>query len=181
MMTLSDAVLELELDAYVRGESALKTIRLRDYAGSWVALFFYPRDFTFVCPTEIAAFADLHREFAAEGAVLLGASTDSYHSHRAWFETDMRLSGVNFPVLADTSHRLSRELGVLRDDGTALRATFLVDPERAIRHASLTDGEVGRAPAETLRVLQAFATGELCPVAWRPGEPTLTQTLALAS
>src|SRR5205823_207808 len=101
---------------YVRNEPEPVTISLDAYRGSWVALFFYPRDFTFVCPTELQAFARLQQEFRSEGAFLVGASTDSYYSHKAWFESDPRLKRVAFPIIADTSHRLSQDFGTLLDD-----------------------------------------------------------------
>src|ERR687885_527629 len=109
---------EIETQAYVRDEAEPCTISLRELRGDWVVLFFDPRDFTFVCPTEIQAFARLHEEFEREGAIILGASTDSYYSHKAWYESDPRLTDVTYPVIADTSHRLSDAFGVLLEDGT---------------------------------------------------------------
>ncbi len=151
-------------------------------SGVRVVLFFYPRDFTFVCPTEIRSFSALETEFELEDAVIIGASTDSFYSHKAWFETDPRLRDVGFPVIADTAHRMSRAFGVLVEDGAALRATFIIDPEGIVRHACVTDSNVGRSADETLRVLQALRTGELCPAGWRPGQPTLSvEPLAAAS
>ena len=164
---------DVAVEAYVPGASEPARLSPADYAGRWVVLFFYPRDFTFVCPTELNAFAELHDEFAAEEAELVAASTDSYWSHRAWFGSHPALEGVRYPVLADTAHVLADAYGIKLDDGSTLRATFVIDPEGIVRHASVTDQNVGRSPAETLRVLQALRTGELCPVAWRPGEPTL--------
>jgi peroxiredoxin (alkyl hydroperoxide reductase subunit C) len=138
-----------------------------------VVLFFYPRDFTFVCPTEIQAFARLHVQFTAEQAVVLAASTDSYHCHKAWYETDQRLREVAYPVLADTAHVLSHAFGVLADDGAARRATFIVDPFGVVRHLQVNDLDVGRNVEETLRLLRALRTGERCPASWMPGETTL--------
>jgi alkyl hydroperoxide reductase subunit AhpC len=162
-----------ETEAYVPGEADAQRIALDAYRGSWVVLFFYPRDFTFVCPTELHAFGELEDAFAAEDAVLLAASTDSYWSHKAWFETHPLLANVRYPILADTAHDLASAYGVLLDDGSALRATFVLDSDGVVRHASITDQSVGRSPDETLRVLQALRTGALCPVSWRKGEPTL--------
>ncbi len=160
-------------DAYVPGEPEAKTVALCDFAGSWLVLFFYPRDFTFVCPTELQAFASLADAFAEEGAQLVAASTDSYWSHRAWFESHPMLSAVDYPVLADTTQQLAADYGVMADDGSALRATFVIDNEGVLRHATVSDQSVGRSPDETLRILQALRTGALCPVGWRKGEPTL--------
>ena len=168
----------IPVDAYVRGESGPRTIDLASERGRWIVLFFYPRDFTFICPTELRAFADLHNAFAAEDALVLGASTDSYYVHKAWFEGDTRLRDVAYPVLADTSHTLSGAFGVLTEDGAALRATFIADPDGVVRHVSVNDLDVGRNVEETLRLVRAFKTGQLCPVSWRPGELTLTEQLA---
>ena len=159
--------------AYVRGEEGLRSISLDDYQGRWAVLFFYPRDFTFVCPTEIREFARLYAQFERAGGVVLGASTDSYHSHKAWFETDPRLQDVACPVIADTTHALSDAFGVLGEDGAALRGTFIVDPSGVVRHLQVNDLDVGRNVEETLRLLQASRTGERCPAAWTPGEATL--------
>lgn len=164
-----------QIDAYVRGENDARRISLEDYRGKWVVLFFYPRDFTFVCPTEIQAFGEMHGEFEAENAVVLGASTDSFFSHKAWFETDARLTGVNFPVLADTAHRLAAAYNVLIEDGTALRGTFIIDPEGRLRQMVVNDLDVGRNVGDTLRTLRALRTGGLCPANWEQGERTLSE------
>ena len=165
---------EIEAEAYVRGAPGPERFSLAGQRGTWVVLFFYPRDFTFICPTEIAAFAALEPDFIAEHALVVGASTDSYYSHKAWFESDPRLAHVSYRVLADTSHRASHDYGVLLEDGAALRGTFVIDPEGVVRHLSVNELDVGRNVEETLRVLRALKLGELCPVNWRPGEATLT-------
>jgi peroxiredoxin (alkyl hydroperoxide reductase subunit C) len=165
---------EFEVDAYIRGKSEPQRVSLSDYRGKWVVLFFYPRDFTFVCPTEIQEFAELHAEFTKEKAVVLGASTDSYFSHKAWFESDERLLGVDYPVLADTAQKIAQAYGILLEDGTALRGTFLIDPNGVLKHLQVNDLDVGRNTRETLRLLKAFRTGELCPSSWQPGEATLS-------
>ncbi|HEX6703027.1 MAG TPA: peroxiredoxin [Gaiellaceae bacterium] len=162
-----------EAEAYIPGQPDPRRMALDDYRGSWIVLFFYPRDFTFVCPTELHAFAELEAAFAEEDASLIAASTDSYWSHKAWFESHPLLDGVAYPVLADTAHDVARDYGVLLDDGSALRATFVIDPDGVLRHMSVTDQNVGRSPDETLRVIQALRTGALCPVSWRKGQPTL--------
>ncbi|MDP9472282.1 MAG: peroxiredoxin [Chloroflexota bacterium] len=168
---------DLTVAAYVRGEPQPGQLRLSSLRGQWVVLFFYPRDFTFVCPTEIVAFARLHDGFLAEQAVVLGASTDSWEAHKAWFESDPRLAEVAYPVLADTAHALSSAFDVLLADGRALRGTFILDPEGVIRHVQVNDLDVGRNVEETLRLLRALRTGELCPEAWEPGKATLTEVL----
>jgi alkyl hydroperoxide reductase subunit AhpC len=160
-------------ESYQRGEHGPVHVDLEDHRGRWIVLFFYPRDFTFVCPTELHAFAELERAFAEEDAVVIAASTDSYWSHKAWFESHPLLAAVEYPVIADTAHELADAFGVLEADGSALRGTFVIDPDGIVRHASITDQSVGRSPDETLRLLQALRTGALCPVAWTPGQPTL--------
>jgi peroxiredoxin (alkyl hydroperoxide reductase subunit C) len=161
------------VQAYRRCEEEPVTVTLEDFPGDWLLVFFYPADFTFVCPTELQALAALEEQFHAAGASILAASTDSWFSHRAWFETDSRLAGVRYPIVADRSQKFSTRFGVLQDDGTALRGSFLIDPGRMVRHASVTDSSVGRAAAELLRLLHALQTAELCPVDWQPGEATL--------
>lgn len=161
-------------EAYVRAESGPHKMQLSELQGRWVVLFFYPRDFTFVCPTEITAFARLHEHFEKERAVVMAASTDSWDCHKAYFESDPRLSEVNYPVIADTSHSLSEAFDVLLEDGRALRGTFIIDVGGIVRHIQINDLDVGRNVAETLRTLRALRTGELCPEAWEIGQATLT-------
>ncbi|HUP01122.1 MAG TPA: redoxin domain-containing protein [Gemmatimonadota bacterium] len=165
---------DLACEYWMRGAQGPKRMSLSEHRGKWVVLFFYPRDFTFVCPTEIAAFAEMRNDFAAEDALVIGASTDSFYSHKAWFESEEQLQGVDYPVIADTSHKLSRAFDVLLDDGATLRATFIMDPEGIVRHTSVNDLDVGRNVEETLRTLQGLRSGELCPVGWRPGQPAHT-------
>jgi len=147
-------------------------VRLSDYRGKWVVLFFYPLDFTFVCPTEITSFAKHNDEFEDLGAVVLGASTDSEHSHKAWIERDFGGS-LPFPLLSDMRREAADAYGVLLPEGMALRGTFIIDPEGTLKYAVIHDNNIGRNTDETLRVLQALQTGELCPVDWRPGQSTL--------
>jgi len=155
---------------YKKGE--FTHINLADYAGSWVVLFFYPRDFTFICPTEIRGFAKKEKEFSDLGCKIIAASTDSEWSHKNWFEKD--LPEVQYPVIADTTQKLSRDYQVLNDeDGSSQRGLFILDPEGLLRYVVVSSGAVGRSVDETLRVLKALQSGELCPVEWEPGEETL--------
>ena len=159
-------------DAYVKGEP--EPVRLELPArGEWTVLFFYPRDFTFVCPTELAAFEDARSGFESLGARVVAASTDSWWVHRAWFASSPWLEGVSYPVIADPAQEVAARYGVLRTDGAAERGTFVIDPDGILRHASVTDVNVGRSAEETLRIVQALQTGELCPASWRPGQATL--------
>ena len=149
-----------------------KEYKSSDYEGKWLVLFFYPLDFTFVCPTEIRGFNDRLEEFKKLNAEVVAASTDSVFSHKAW--TEGELGKVGFPILGDTNHEIARKFGVLVEtSGIALRGTFLVDPAGVLRYSVVHDLNVGRSVDEALRVLQAFQTGELCPVGWKPGQKTL--------
>lgn len=144
---------------------------LADYRGKWVVLFFYPRDFTFICPTEITGFSKNAEAFEKLNAAVLGVSTDSVHSHKAWLK---ELGPLKYPLLADTTHKVSSDYGVLiEEEGEALRGTFVIDPEGTVRYALYHDNNVGRSVKETLRILEALQTGERCPVEWTPGEKTL--------
>lgn len=154
------------------GEDFAKT-SLSDYADKWLVLFFYPLDFTFVCPTEITALSDRMNEFKELDCEILGVSTDSKFSHRAWMNTareDNGLGKLNYPLAADTTHAVSRDYGVLiEEEGIALRGLFIIDPNGVVRYQVVTDDNVGRSVDETLRVLQALQSGGLCPANWKPG------------
>lgn len=144
------------------------------YPGKWLVVFFWPKDFTFVCPTEIAAFGKMNREFQDRDAQILGVSTDSEFVHLAWRKDKEELRDLPFPMLADVKRELSSALGVLDPaEGVAQRAVYIVDPQGSIRFVMVTDLNVGRNPAEVLRVLDALQTDELCPCNWKKGEDTL--------
>lgn len=144
------------------------------FPGKWKVYFFWPKDFTFVCPTEIAAFGKLNSEFAARDAQVLGGSIDSEFVHLAWRNNHADLKDLPFPMLADIKRDLCGQLGILDPAaGVAQRATFVVDPEGIIRFAYVTDLSVGRNPQEVLRVLDALQTDELCPCNWQKGQETL--------
>jgi len=158
-----------------------------DYLGEWLVLFFYPFDFTFVCPTEITAFSDNIDKFKELRANVLGCSTDSHHTHLAWLRTKRTEGGlgkISFPLLADISKDVSKSYGVLVEDehdemyGAALRGMFIIDPKGVIRSLTINDDAVGRSVNEALRLLQAFQhadshQGEVCPAGWQPGDDTL--------
>jgi len=151
-----------------------QTVNLRDYEGKWKVFFFWPKDFTFVCPTEIAAFGKLYPEFEDRDTVLLGGSTDSEFVHLAWRRDNPDLRDLPFPMLADIKHELCEALGILDPDaGVAQRASFIVDPADIVRFVSVTDLSVGRNPQEVLRVLDALQTDELCPCNWHKGQDVL--------
>ena len=147
-------------------------ITLSDLRGKWVVLFFYPLDFTFVCPTEIAEFTRKNPEFVKLDAQILAVSVDSKYAHLAWIQND--ITEQAYPLLSDITKQVSREYGMLMEDrGYSLRGTFIIDPEGVIRWMVVHDPNIGRSVDETLRVLKALQTGQLCPVNWQPGEESL--------
>ena len=161
---------EFKAAAYVGGQ--FKDVDLREMRGKWVCLFFYPLDFTFVCPTEIRSFAEHESKFKELGCEVVACSTDSQYSHKAWFERDLK--EVKYPVLADTAHTISRSYGVLMEDkGIALRGTFLIDPNGMLQWMSVNALGTGRSVDEVVRTLEALKTGELCPADWKKGQATL--------
>lgn len=175
MLSVGNQFPEFNLTA-VHGTSpeSFSTATLASYGADWKIIFFWPKDFTFVCPTEIAGFGKLEGEFKDRDSVLIGASTDSDFVHAAWRGSHADLKPLTFPWLADIKKELSSALGILNNDaGVANRATFIVDPQNIIRYAEMTDMSVGRNPVETLRILDALQTDELCPCNWNKGDATL--------
>jgi peroxiredoxin (alkyl hydroperoxide reductase subunit C) len=153
---------------------AFTTVTEESYPGKWKLYFFWPKDFTFVCPTEIAAFGKLNGEFEDRDCQILGGSTDNEYVHAAWRTHHADLKDLPFPMLSDIRRDLCGQLGILDEQaGVAQRATFIVDPENVIRFIYVTDLSVGRNPQEVLRVLDALQTDELCPCNWQKGESTL--------
>ncbi|WP_269078685.1 peroxiredoxin [Geobacter pickeringii] len=159
------------LDAVVTNE--FKQVSLVDYRGKWVVLFFYPADFTFVCPTEITGFNKALDRFTELNAQVLGASVDSKYSHLAWIKRG-DLGELKFPLLADGKKETAARYGILDEkEGVALRGLFIIDPNGVVQYQVVNNLSVGRSVEETLRVLEALQTGELCPLGWKPGEKTI--------
>jgi len=158
-------------------ETLEEEVALDDYKGKWLVLFFYPLDFTFVCPTEIMGLSERLDEFTALDAGVLGVSTDSVYSHRAWLNTPREkngIQGVRYPLASDITKEVSCDYGVLiEDEGIALRGLFIIDPEGILQYQVVHNKDVGRSVDEVLRVLHALQTGGLCPLNWKPGEATL--------
>jgi peroxiredoxin (alkyl hydroperoxide reductase subunit C) len=176
MLTVGDKLPDFALQAVVTTDHGEEFIQLThgSHPGKWRVLFFWPMDFTFVCPTEIAEFGRTNAEFVKRQAQVLGVSTDTQYVHLAWKQSHPDLKKLPFPMVADTKRELSTALGVLhKGAGVALRATFIVDPGGVIRWASVNDLDVGRSVPEVLRVLDALQTGELTPCNWQKGQPTL--------
>lgn len=158
-------------------ETLEERISLEDYRGKWLVFFFWPFDFTFVCPTEIVAFSDSYEEFKQLDCEVLGASVDSIHTHRAWIQTPRDHNGIgpiNYPMVSDFTKEVAHAYGILDEETAAAhRGLFIIDPEGILRYQVVTDMNVGRSVDETLRILQALQAGGLCPANWRPGQKTL--------
>ena len=171
----------------VMPDESFKQVSLKDYHGKWTVLFFYPFDFTYVCPTEIVSFSNAVEDFKNLNAEFVGVSTDSHHTHLAWVRTPRENGGlgkINFPLVADISKRISGRYGVLVEDpddvmyGAAIRGLFIIDPKGKIRSVMMNDDQVGRSVAEIKRLLQAFQysdshDGHVCPANWQPGDATI--------
>ena len=176
MLSVGSKFPDFKLKATVSNaiKDAFKDVSNADYKGKWLVVFFWPKDFTFVCPTEIAEFGKLNKEFADRDAQVLGASTDSEFVHLAWRQHKEELNKLPFPMLADIKRELTSALGILDpQEGVAQRATYVVDPEGVIRFTMVTDLSVGRNVKEVLRVLDALQTDELCPCNWQKGDAPL--------
>lgn len=158
-------------------ETLKEDVKLSDYKGKWLVLLFYPLDFTFVCPTELTAFSERYEDFEGINAEIIGVSTDSVYSHRAWLNTPRDKGGVEglrYPLAADSTKKVAGDYGVLiQERGVALRGLFVVDPEGVLRYKVVHDLNIGRSVEETLRVIQALQTGGLCQAEWKPGQETI--------
>jgi peroxiredoxin (alkyl hydroperoxide reductase subunit C) len=176
MLGIGQRFPDFSLTGVVSGDpqAAFQALTQDSFPGKWRVVFFWPKDFTFVCPTEIAAFGRLEKEFRARDAQVLGVSTDSDFVHLAWRREKEELRDLPFPMLSDIKRELSTRLGILDPEaGVAQRATYIVDPQGVIRFVYVTDLNVGRNPEEVLRVLDALQTDELCPCNWKQGDETL--------
>jgi peroxiredoxin len=170
-------------DAFINGE--VKKISLSDYKGKWIILFFYPKDFTFVCPTELGELADHHKDFKAENAEIISVSVDTGVVHKAWHDQSPTIKKVAYPMLSDSAHRVCEAYGTLiEEEGISIRATVLINPEGIVKAFEFHDNDIGRSVEETLRKLQAakFVAehgGEVCPMNWKPGAKTLKPGMEL--
>jgi len=181
MIKINEKAPEFTEDAYINND--VKKISLKDYKGKWVVLFFYPADFTFVCPTELGELAKHYDEFKKLGVEIISVSTDTWFVHKAWHDTSETIKKVKFPMLADPTKRVCTAYGTLiengkPDEGLSLRATFIIDPEGILKAYEFHDNSIGRSVDELLRKIQAAKfveehNGEVCPMNWKPGEKTL--------
>ncbi len=157
------------MEGYFKGDK--KHYSLSDYEGKWTVLFFYPLDFTFVCPTELVELSKRHDEFEKVNAQVLGVSVDSVYSHEAWLK---ELGDFNYPLLSDITKKVSKQYRVLlKEEGVSLRGAFIIDPNGILKCYMVNDLAVGRNVDELIRLIQAFQTGDLCPVGWNKGKETL--------
>ena len=173
MLTIGDRFPTFDLTAVISTNlaDAFTNLSNESDGGKWKVFFYYPKDFTFICPTEIAEFNNLHSEFGDRNAQIYGVSTDSEFVHLAWRKDHAELQNLHFPLISDIKREMSNALGILDSaEGVCLRATFIVDPEGIIRHVSVNDLSVGRNPAEILRTLDALQNGGLCPCNWQRGD-----------
>lgn len=170
-------------EAFIDGQ--IKKVSLNDYKGKWTILFFYPADFTFVCPTELGEMADKYKEFKELNAEILSISTDTVFVHKAWHDTSETIKKIKFPMVADPTHEISKKYHTLiENEGVALRGSFLIDPDGILKAYEIHDNSIGRSADELFRKLQAAKFtrengGEVCPANWKPGEKTLKPGLEL--
>ncbi len=183
VIQIDETIPDFELEAFHNGE--LRNLRLSDYRGMWLALIFYPADFTFVCPTELEEAAHYHEEFRRYGAEIMSVSTDTVFVHKAWHDQSPAIKQVKFPMLADPTGRLCRAFGTyIEAEGVSLRGSFIIDPDGILKAYEVNANNIGRSAGELLRKLQAAAfvrenTDQVCPAGWEPGKRTLTPGLDL--
>ncbi len=163
---------DFEAPAYM-DKSVDGKVALSDYRGKWVLLFFYPLDFTFVCPTELIELGRMQDQFEKHNCQILGVSIDSVYSHQAWAQQNKEIGNIAFPLVSDLTKEISFLYNVLHEDGMSLRGSFLIDPDGVLQSMTVNNLPVGRNPKELLRTLKAFQTGDLCPTSWEEGEKTL--------
>jgi peroxiredoxin (alkyl hydroperoxide reductase subunit C) len=183
MLKINQEIPNFEVEAFHNEE--IKKLKLSQFRGKWLILFFYPADFTFVCPTELEELADSYEEFKKEGAEIVSVSTDTVFAHKAWHDSSPAIKKIKFPMLADPTGNLSRAFGTyIEEEGLSLRGTFLIDPEGALKAHEMHDNSIGRSAKELLRKLQAAKfvkehKGKVCPASWEPGKETLEPGLDL--
>lgn len=183
MLSVGDSLPDFELEAYHQNE--IKKLHLTHFKGQWLVLVFYPGDFTFICPTELAELAEHYEGFQKLGAEILAVSTDSVYVHKAWHDTSTKIKTITYPMVADPAGRLTKAFGIyLEDEGVALRGSYIIDPDGVILTVEIHQNSLGRSARELLRKLEAAKYvrehgGEVCPANWRPGENTLKPGLDL--
>jgi len=183
MERVGHKVKDFEAQAFYANE--IKTLKLSQYKGKWVVLFFYPADFTFICPTELEEAALAYKDFQKEGAEILSVSTDTVFVHKAWHDVSPAIKKIEYPMLADPTGNLCRQFGTyIEEEGLSLRGTFIIDPDGVLKAADIHDNSIGRSIKEILRRVRAAKfvrenKGEVCPASWEPGKKTLKPGLNL--
>jgi len=183
MIKINEPAIDFEGDAFVDRE--IKKINLNDFKGKWLILFFYPADFTFVCPTELGELADKYEKFKELNAEIISISTDTAFVHKAWHDSSPIIKKINYPMLADPTHKICEEYGTyLEKEGISLRATFLINPEGIVKAFEFHNNDIGRSSEELIRKLQAAKfisenTGNVCPMNWKPGQNTIIPSIEL--
>jgi len=183
MVIINEKIPDFEVEVYQ--DEKIKKVKLSDFEGKWLAIIFYPADFTFICPTELEEAAAHYEEFKKLGAEIVSVSTDTVYAHKAWHDESPAIKKITFPMVADPSGKMSRAFGVyIEDEGVALRGTFLVDPHGVLKAFEVHDNSIGRSATELLRKLQAAKfvaehDGQVCPANWQPGKDTLKPGLDL--
>lgn len=186
MFTVDRKFPDFSLEAYFPGRDAVGRLTSRDFAGTWLVLFWYPKDFTFVCPTELADLNVRYDEFKKLGADILSVSTDTVWTHKGWIEAEKLITGLKFPMAADHSGELARELGIYEEEsGVAQRAAFVIDPDGVLRAVDIVSDSIGRSAGELLRTVKALKfvrehPGQVCPASWEDGEKTLSPSIKIA-
>jgi len=183
MVNINDPAPDFNENALINGD--IKKISLDDFKGKWLILFFYPADFTFICPTELGELADRYDEFKSLGAEIISVSTDTAYVHKAWHDTSPLIKKINYPMLADPTHKVCMDYGTyIEEEGVSLRATFLIDPQGLIKAFEFHNNDIGRSSDELLRKLQAAKfvaenAGNVCPMSWKPGQKTIKPSVEL--
>lgn len=183
MVKINHKVEDFSSEAYQ--DEKIKKIKLSDYKGKWVAMIFYPADFTFICPTELEEMAELYNEFKKLGAEVLSVSTDTVFAHKAWHDTSKAVGKIKFPMVADPTGNISRQFGTyIEEEGLSLRGSFIINPDGILKAVEINDNSIGRSGRELLRKLQAAIfvrehKGQVCPASWEPGKKTLKPGLNL--
>ena len=186
MFTVDKPFPDFSLEAYFTAKDEIGYVKKTDFAGKWLVLFWYPKDFTFVCPTELADMNGRASEFAALGAEIVSVSTDTVYTHKGWFDSEELIKGLRYPMAADHNGRLARELGIYEEDGgVAQRAAFAIDPDGVLRAADIVSDDIGRSAGEILRKLKALKfvrdnPGKVCPASWDEGGKTLSPSIKIA-
>jgi NADH-dependent peroxiredoxin subunit C len=176
MVNVGEKIEDMRFDVFVNNN--FKKMSFSDYEGKWTVLFFYPKDFTFVCPTELSELADIYEELQKMNVEVISVSTDTVEVHKAWFDVSPKIAKIKYPMAADPTHKICRAYNVLiEEEGIALRGTFVIDPKGIIRTMEVHEDGIGRSAKELKRKIQAAqfvdAHGEVCPASWEPGEKTL--------